>query len=39
MESEKDYDSIAEKFNKIHKDWSFTKNQIFDLVNERYIPY
>ena len=39
MELEKDYDIIAEKFNKIHKDWSFTKNQIYDLANERYIPY
>lgn len=39
MQTENDYDVIAEKFSKIQKDWTFTKNQIFDLVNERYIPY
>tara|TARA_X000000368_G_scaffold369559_1_gene318180 strand:- start:161 stop:637 length:477 start_codon:yes stop_codon:yes gene_type:complete len=39
MESKEDYDNIAEKFGKIYKDWQFTKNQIYDLVKESYIPY
>jgi hypothetical protein len=39
MDSERDYDRIAEKFSKIYKDWKFTKNQIYDLVKDRYIPY
>lgn len=39
MDCEEEYDRIAKKFSKIYQDWQFTKNQIFDLVNERYIPY
>ena len=39
MDSQKDYDGIAEKFNGIYKDWQFTKNQIYDLVKDQYIPY
>jgi hypothetical protein len=39
MDSQKDYDGIAEKFNEIYKDWQFTKNQIYDLVKDQYIPY
>ena len=39
METDQDYDKIAKKFGNMYKDWQFTKNQIYDLVNERYIPY
>ena len=39
MESQKDYDRIAEKFNNLYRNWQFTKNQIYDLVKESYIPY
>ena len=39
MESNDDYDKIAEKFAKIYQDWGFTKNQIYDLVKDYYIPY
>ena len=39
METEDDYNKIAEKFSKIYLDWSFTKNQIYDLVKDFYIPY
>ena len=39
MESKNDYSNIAKKFSAIYKEWQFTKNQIYDLVNESYIPY
>ena len=39
METEDDYNKIAEMFSKIYLDWSFTKNQIYDLVKDFYIPY
>ncbi len=39
METSEDYDKIAKKFGNIYKDWQFTKNQIYDLVKESYIPY
>ena len=39
MERSEDYDKIAKKFGNIYKDWQFTKNQIYDLVKESYIPY
>ena len=39
METKEDYDKIAKKFANIYKDWQFTKNQIYDLVKESYIPY
>jgi hypothetical protein len=39
MESKNDYSTIAKKFSAIYKEWQFTKNQIYDLVNESYIPY
>ena len=39
METKEDYDKIAKKFANIYEDWQFTKNQIYDLVKESYIPY
>tara|TARA_B100001248_G_scaffold24883_1_gene16345 strand:- start:919 stop:1395 length:477 start_codon:yes stop_codon:yes gene_type:complete len=39
METKEDYDKIAKKFADIYEDWQFTKNQIYDLVKESYIPY
>ena len=39
MERSEDYDKIAKKFGNIYKDWQFSKNQIYDLVKESYIPY
>ena len=39
METKEDYDRIAKKFANIYEDWQFTKNQIYDLVKESYIPY
>jgi hypothetical protein len=39
METKEDYDKIAEKFNSLYQNWQFTKNQIYDLVKESYIPY
>ena len=39
METKEDYDKIAKKFANIYEDCQFTKNQIYDLVKESYIPY
>ena len=39
METTKDYDSIAKKFSEIYLTWQFSKNMIYDLVNDRYIGY
>ena len=39
METEEDYNRIAEKFNEIYLDWKFEKNMIYDLSADRYIPY
>ena len=39
METKEDYDKIAKKFANIYEDWQFTKNQIYDLVKDFYIPY
>ena len=39
METEEDYNKVAKKFANVYKDWQFTKNQIYDLVKELYIPY
>ena len=39
METKDDYDKIALKFSKIYQDWKFTKNQIYDMVKDFYIPY
>ena len=39
MATKDDYDKIAEKFSKIYRDWKFTKNQIYDMVKDFYIPY
>ena len=39
METKEDYEKTAEKFNSLYENWQFTKNQIYDLVKEAYIPY
>ena len=39
METKEDYDKIAKKFADIYEDWQFTKNQIYDMVKDFYIPY
>jgi len=39
METPSDYEHIAEKFSKMYVKWDMQKNQIYDLVKERYIPY
>ena len=39
METDEQYDNIAEKFNNVYQNWQFEKNMIFDLSGERYIGY
>ena len=39
METQEHYDFIAEKFSNYYKKWKITKNMVYDLVNERYLPY
>lgn len=39
METDEQYDKIAEKFNNVYQNWQFEKNMIFDLSGERYIGY
>ena len=31
--------NVAEKFNEFYKMCNFEKNMIFDIINNRYIPY
>ena len=39
METLEQYNTIAKKFNEFHRKCKFEKNMIFDIVNNRYIPY
>jgi len=39
METIEQYNNVAEKFNEFYKICKFEKNMIFDIVNNRYIPY
>lgn len=39
METLEQYNNVAEKFNEFYKICKFEKNMIFDIVNNRYIPY
>ncbi len=39
METTEHYDNIAKKFSKLFLDWKFEKNMIYDLPNDKYIPY
>ena len=39
METQEHYEFIAEKFSNYYKKWKITKNMVYDLVNERYLPY
>lgn len=39
METEDQYNSIAEKFSELYKNWKFEKNMIYDLHKDRYIGY
>ena len=39
METAEQYDNIAKKFSKLLLDWKFEKNIIYDLSNDKYIPY
>ena len=39
METNEQYDSIAKKFSEIFLGWKFEKNMIYDINQNRYIPY
>ena len=39
METTEQYNNIAEKFSKFYNDCDFKKNMIFDIFNNRFIPY
>jgi hypothetical protein len=39
METTEQYNNIAKKFSIFYKDCDFKKNMIFDIVNNRFIPY
>lgn len=39
METAEQYNTIAEKFNGLYNSYEFKKNMIFDIVNNRFIPY
>lgn len=39
METEDQYNSIAKKFSELYKNWSFEKNMIYDLQQDRYLGY
>ena len=39
METQEHYEFIAEKFSNYYKKWKITKNMVYDLVKERYLPY
>jgi len=39
METLEQYNNVAEKFNEFYKMCKFEKNMIFDIINNRYIPY
>jgi len=39
MESHEQYTLMAKKFSNVYLSWKFNKNMIFDLVQDRYIPY
>jgi len=39
METNEQYDNIAKKFSEIFLDWKFEKNMIYDINQNRYIPY
>jgi len=39
METLEQYDSIAKKFSEQYKFWSFKKNMIFDIAEDRFIGY
>ena len=39
METESQYNNIAKKFSDVYLNWSFEKNMIYDLSEDRYVAY